>query len=97
MVSTRDTKKEATDAMWSMARPAPTRRSRPLQIRVHHSPVTVQRKDQGDVDIDPSRSCVGDRRQACQGRGDLDQQVGPVDALPELLGLDQRRCRVMRR
>ncbi len=44
MVSTRETKKDATEAIRSTGSPADTRCSRPRQVRVHHGPVALGEK-----------------------------------------------------
>lgn len=60
------------------------------EVGVHHRPVALDGEDQGHVDRDALGEHRGDRRQACFGRRDLDQQVRAVDDLPQLDGLQDR-------
>ncbi len=57
------------------------------QVGVHHGPVPLDGEDQRDVDRNPFRQNGGDRRNPGLGRRDLDEQVRPVDDLPQLDGL----------
>ncbi len=64
------------------------------EVGVHHALVAVQPEDQGDVDADALAQGVGDRGGALGGRRDLDEQVLPVDLLPQLLGRGEGRVGV---
>ena len=57
------------------------------QVGVHHQPVALDREDQRDVDRNAFGQNGGDGGQARLGGRNLDQQVGPVDDLPQLDGL----------
>lgn len=57
------------------------------QVGVHHGPVPLDGEDQRDVDRNPFRQNGGDRRNPGLGCRDLDEQVRPVDDLPQLDGL----------
>ena len=86
-VSTRDTKNDATEWIFDTSWPACLGRFDPGQVCVHHLAVPLDREDQRDVDRDAFGECRSDGRQPRLGGGDLDQQVGPVDDLPQLDGL----------
>ena len=58
--------------------------------------VALDGEDQGDVDADAGAEHGGDRRQALDGRRDLDEHVGPVDRPVQRLGLGDRGRRVAR-
>ena len=53
---------------------------------VHDAAIAVQREDQRHVDADALGQHLADGRQPLEGGRDLDEQVGTVDRLPELLG-----------
>ena len=63
------------------------RELQPGLVRLDDGEVPLDGEDQGDVDADPRPDDLRDRRQAREGRRDLDQRVGPVDDRPQLLGL----------
>ena len=68
----------------------------PGQVGVHHGPVPFDGEDQRHVDRDALADHRGDGRQAGFSGRDLDQQVGPVDDLPQLDGLQDRLVGVVR-
>ncbi len=66
--------RDRTDRGQVDARP-PCACSRPATVGVHHGAVALDGEDQGDVDADAlGRDHLGDRRQALERRGDLDQR-----------------------
>ena len=58
-----------------------------VEIGAHDQFVALDREDQGDVDADALGERADDGRQALLGGGDLDQQVGSIDGLPQVAGL----------
>ena len=65
------------------------------QIGIHHQAVPFDGEDQCHVDRNSFGDNRSDRRQAGHRRGDLDQEVGPVDDLPQLDRLQDRLVGVM--
>lgn len=55
-----------------------------MQVCAHDSFVALDREDQGDVDADALTDHLGDGGNACQRRGDLDQDVRTIDDLVQL-------------
>ena len=86
-VSTRLTKKDATEARPDRSCPAAAAPSRPAMNASMTSLVALQREDQGHVDADALGQALGDGRKPGLGRRDLDEQVGPVDQPPQRLRL----------
>jgi hypothetical protein len=68
----------------------------PGQVRVDHLLVHLHAEDQRDVDADARRGGLADGGNALWIRGDLDEDVGPIDRLPEALRLRHRRSGVAR-
>jgi hypothetical protein len=66
------------------------------EVRVHHEPVALHGKDQRHIDRNALANYGGDRRQAVLHRRDLDEEIGPVDDLPQLDGLLDRLVGVVR-
>ena len=66
------------------------------QVGVHHRAVAFDGEDQRHVHRNAFGDNGGDRRQPGKGGGDLDQQVGPVDDLPQLDGLQDGLVGVVR-
>ena len=60
------------------------------QIRVHHRTMSLYREDQRHVDRNSLGEHRGDRRYTFLHRGDLDEEVRPVDDFPQLDGLSNR-------
>ena len=58
--------------------------------------VGLDAEQQRHVDVDPLGDRLLDRRHALVGAGDLDHQVGPVDAPPEVARLGERGVGVVR-
>jgi hypothetical protein len=83
-VSTRETKKLATDAT------GPGSPLEPAQVRLDDLDVALQREDQRHVDRPPARDHLLDRRQPFLRRRNLDVAVRPVDELVQPLRLDDR-------
>ena len=71
------------------------RRPKAVEVGVHDGAVPFDGEDQGDVHRDALRDHRGDRGQAGQRRRDLDEQVGPVDDLPQFDRLQDRLVRVV--
>ena len=91
MVSTRETKNEATEAMRVDRLPA---RHAPLEageVGVDDLLVARDGEQQRDVDVDAAGGELLDRGDAGLGGGDLDHHVGPREAAPELERLLDRR------
>jgi hypothetical protein len=63
---------------------------------VHHLAVALQREDQRDVDADAFGETLRDRGDARRGRGNLDEEVRPVDEPPQLTGLGDRALGLVR-
>ncbi len=59
-------------------------------VSVHDPAVALDGEDQRDIDADPVRDRGGDRRQTGDRGGDLDEQVGPIDLLPQVVRLVDR-------
>ena len=89
-VSTRETKNDATEWILDRSWPASLACFESGQVGVHHRAVPFDREDQRHVHRNAFGDNGGDRRQSGQGGGDLDQQVRPVDDLPQLDGLQDR-------
>ncbi len=56
-------------------------------VGFHHLVVTLEREDQGHVDVETVGDAALDRRHALGGRGDLHHQVRARDRLPEAVRL----------
>src|SRR5215472_1595442 len=65
-----------------------------VEKRVHDGLVPAQRENQGDVDTDAFRQAGSDSRETLPGRGNLDEQVGPVDQPPQCSRLGNRGVRI---
>ena len=64
-------------------------------VGLHDVVVLVEPEDQGHVDADAGGQGLGDRRAALLGAGDLDEQVGLADGLPEVGRLGDRAVGVV--
>ena len=95
LLSTRDTKKDATEATWSMECPASRRCSKPAQVGLHHFSVALSREYECDVDVEPGRHRPANGRDPGWGRRYLDHEIGPRNAGPELFGLSHRPVRIV--
>jgi hypothetical protein len=94
-VSTRETKKLATEAM-VQRRAAADPFLQAAQVCVRDVRVALDREEQGDVDIDAGRRGAPRGLDAGRGGGDLDHGVGPVDALPQVERRGDRAVGVVR-
>ena len=95
-VSTRETKKLATDATFDGSPPASTSRSSPRMYASITSACRSQREDQRHVDVAAARDHLLDRAEAGLRGRDLDVEVGPVAQLVEALRLGDRALLVVR-
>jgi hypothetical protein len=68
----------------------------PADVGLRHLLVLLDLEQQRDVDVQALVGHLLDRRQTLVGAGDLDHQVGPVDAPPVLARLLHRALRVER-
>ena len=68
----------------------------PRQVGIDDGGVALEREDQRDVDRDPRRDRRRDGGESGLRRGDLDEGVGAVDALPQLGRLGRRAVGVVR-
>jgi hypothetical protein len=77
-VSTRETKKLATDATLPASPPGPLE---PADVGLGHLGIALEREDEGHVGRLASGDHLLDRGHTGLGRRDLDVEVGPVDQL----------------
>jgi hypothetical protein len=61
----------------------------PVEVGAHDRAVALHGEDQRDVHAHALAERAGDRRQPGLGGRDLDQQVGPVDGLPQVQRLGE--------
>jgi hypothetical protein len=50
--------------------------------RVEHSPVSIEREDQRDIDAYALRQAFGDGRESSAGSWDLDEEIGSINQPP---------------
>src|SRR6516165_7179244 len=86
---------EATDAT-SGFNPASMRRSMPRMKALAASQILVVGEQQCDVDRHPGKDRFFDGRQAFGGAWNLDVDIGTARLRVQVLGLGNRRSRVMR-
>ena len=96
-VSTRETKKLATECTFVGSPPPSTSRSSPRRYASTTSRVALQREDERDVDALAVRDAVLDRAEAGLRRRDLHVEVRPVDPLVQAHRLVERRLACRRR
>ena len=87
MASTRETKNEATEAIASIGVAAAHASFQAREVGVDDLLVARDREQQRDVDVDPARGQLLDRRHPGVRGGDLDHHVGSFEPVPQLDGL----------
>src|SRR6266508_2284015 len=68
---------------------------KPAQISLHHFRVTLERENEGDIDVDANRYRLSEGRGSSFRSRNLDHPIRAADTRPQLLYLSNRRLRII--